>query len=299
MRKFSKIVLGAAAVLGVAGLGLTAGGVGMGATMDDMRYEGSSVQKVVNRMVRVAESLNDHDDWDDDDWDDHDDWDDDDWEIEDIAPAGKDGTYELENISSMDIELNYDELILQEYDGKNVKVSISGDYTDKVRVTTEGTELKIESKGKTKPEERQVVVRYPAGMEFTEVNIDVEAGTATLENDLNTREFSASVGAGTLENYGAISAREADIEVGVGTLALTDLDTEYIDAECGIGTMELEAAGKKTDYNYRLSCGAGTLSLEDEEFAGLGGRKIVDNDGAVRKMQLECGMGTLEVSFTE
>ena len=69
--------------------------------------------------------------------------------IEDIAPAGKDGTYELENISSMDIELNYDELILQEYDGKNVKVSISGDYTDKVRVTTEGTELKIESKGKT------------------------------------------------------------------------------------------------------------------------------------------------------
>lgn len=94
MRKFSKIVLGAAAVLGVAGLGLTAGGVAMGATMDDMRYEGSSVQKVVNRMVRVAESLNDHDDWDDDDWDDHDDWDDDDWEIEDIAPAGKDGTYE-------------------------------------------------------------------------------------------------------------------------------------------------------------------------------------------------------------
>ena len=48
-----------------------------------------------------------------------------------------------------------------------------------------------------------------------------------------------------------------------------------------------------------LSCGAGTLSLEDEEFAGLGGSKIVDNDGAVRKMQLECGMGTLEVSFTE
>ena len=54
MRKFSKIVLGAAAVLGVAGLGLTAGGVAMGATMDDMRYEGSSVQKVVNRMVRAV-----------------------------------------------------------------------------------------------------------------------------------------------------------------------------------------------------------------------------------------------------
>ena len=50
----------------------------------------------------------------------------------------------------MDIELNYDELILQEYDGKNVKVSISGDYTDKVRVTTEGTELKIEKQRKNK-----------------------------------------------------------------------------------------------------------------------------------------------------
>lgn len=293
MRKFSKVVLGAAAVLGVAGLGLTAGGVAMGATMDDMRYEGSSVQKVVNRMVRVAESM------DDDHWDDHDDWDDDDWESEDIAPAGKDGIYELENISSMDIELNYDELILQEYDGKNVKVSISGDYTDKVKVSTEGTELKIESKGKTKPEERQVVVLYPAGMEFTEVNIDVEAGTAALDHDLNTREFSASVGAGTLENSGVISAREADIEVGVGILTLTGLDAEYIEAECGIGTMELEATGKKTDYNYRLSCGAGTLSLEGEEFSGLGASKIVDNDGGARKMRLECGMGTLDVSFTE
>ena len=70
-------------------------------------------------------------------------------------------------------------------------------------------------------------------------------GTATLENDLNTREFSASVGAGTLENYGAITAREADIEVGVGTLSLTDLDAEYIEAECGIGTMELGSSRQK------------------------------------------------------
>lgn len=292
MRKFSKIVLGMAAVIGVAGLGLTVGGVAMGATMDDMRYEGSSVQKVVNRMVRVAENLND-DDWDDDIWDD------DDWESEDIDPSAKEGIYELENISSMDIELDYDELILEEYDGKNVKVRISGDCTEEVTVSTEGTELKIESEGKTKPEERQVVVCYPVGMKFTEVNIDVGEGTATLDSDLNAGEFSASVGAGTLENYGAVSAREADIEVGVGTLSLTDLDAEYIEAECGIGTMELEAAGKKDDYNYRLSCGAGTLSLEDEEFSGLGASKIVDNDGAARKMQLECGMGTMEVGFTD
>lgn len=292
MKKFSKIVLGTAAVFGVLGCGFTVAGAAMGASVEEMKYEGSNMQKAVNRMVRMVDHWDEDDDWDDD-------WDDDDWDEKQAVPSGDSGTYEFDSISSMDIELNYDELILRESEDRKITVTVDGDAADRVRVSTEGSELQIENKDDYRPEERTVTITYPAGIEFTEVSIDIDKGTAALEDDLKAGEFSVSVGAGTLENYGIVTAGQTDIEVGVGTVELTDLDADYIEAECGVGMMSLDVAGRKEDYNYRISCGVGSVLLGEDEFTGLGSTKKVDNNGASRKMQLECGMGTLEVDFEE
>lgn len=292
MKKFSKIVLGTAAVFGVLGCGFTVAGAAMGASVEEMKYEGSNMQKAVNRMVRMVDHWDEDDDWDDD-------WDDDDWDEKQAVPSGDSGTYEFDSISSMDIELNYDELILRESEDRKITVTVDGDEADRVRVSTEGSELQIENKDDYRPEERTVTITYPAGTEFTEVSIDIDKGTAALEDDLKAGEFSVSVGAGTLENYGIVTAGQTDIEVGVGTLELADLDADYIEAECGVGMMSLDVAGRKEDYNYRISCGVGSVLLGEDEFTGLGSTKKVDNNGASRKMQLECGMGTLEVDFEE
>lgn len=292
MKKFSKIVLGTAAVFGVLGCGFTVAGAAMGASVEEMKYEGSNMQKAVNRMVRMVDHWDENDDWDDD-------WDDDDWDEKQAVPSGDSGTYEFDSISSMDIELNYDELILRESEDRKITVTVDGDAADRVRVSTEGSELQIENKDDYRPEERTVTITYPAGTEFTEVSIDIDKGTAALEDDLKAGEFSVSVGAGTLENYGIVTAGQTDIEVGVGTVELTDLDADYIEAECGVGMMSLDVAGRKEDYNYRISCGVGSVLLGEDEFTGLGSTKKVDNNGASRKMQLECGMGTLEVDFEE
>lgn len=264
----------------------------MGASVEEMKYEGSNMQKAVNRMVRMVDHWDEDDDWDDD-------WDDDDWDEKQAVPSGDSGTYEFDSISSMDIELNYDELILRESEDRKITVTVDGDAADRVRVSTEGSELQIENKDDYRPEERTVTITYPAGIEFTEVSIDIDKGTAALEDDLKAGEFSVSVGAGTLENYGIVTAGQTDIEVGVGTVELTDLDADYIEAECGVGMMSLDVAGRKEDYNYRISCGVGSVLLGEDEFTGLGSTKKVDNNGASRKMQLECGMGTLEVDFEE
>ena len=292
MTKFSKIVVGTAAVFGVLGCGFTVAGAAMGASVEEMKYEGSNMQKAVNRMVRMVDHWDEDDDWDDD-------WDDDDWDEKQAVPSGDSGTYEFDSISSMDIELNYDELILRESEDRKITVTVDGDAADRVRVSTEGSELQIENKDDYRPEERTVTITYPAGTEFTEVSIDIDKGTAALEDDLKAGEFSVSVGAGTLENYGIVTAGQTDIEVGVGTLELADLDADYIEAECGVGMMSLDVAGRKEDYNYRISCGVGSVLLGEDEFTGLGSTKKVDNNGASRKMQLECGMGTLEVDFEE
>ena len=208
MKKFSKIVLGTAAVFGVLGCGFTVAGAAMGASVEEMKYEGSNMQKAVNRMVRMVDHWDEDDDWDDD-------WDDDDWDEKQAVPSGDSGTYEFDSISSMDIELNYDELILRESEDRKITVTVDGDAADRVRVSTEGSELQIENKDDYRPEERTVTITYPAGTEFTEVSIDIDKGTAALEDDLKAGEFSVSVGAGTLENYGIVTAGQTDIEVGV------------------------------------------------------------------------------------
>lgn len=291
MKKISKIALCAAAALGVAGIGLTAGGLAMGATMESVESQSGFVKKTVNHMVRVV------DDWDgDSDWDEDDDWDDE----EGVAEVdGETASYEFDNITALDIELPYDELILKETDSEKLTVSVTGKDTHLVKVSTEGTELNIEGRGKPKSEVRTVTVSYPEGKEFTEVSIEVDAGYAILESNLNAGEFSASVGAGMLENNGTITARETEIEVGVGAAELMNLDSDYIEAECGVGTLTFDVAGSKTDYAYRISCGVGSVILDEETFTGLGSSKKIDNTGATRRMQLECGMGTIEVDFAQ
>ncbi len=70
-----------------------------------------------------------------------------------------------------------------------------------------------------------------------------------------------------------------------------------IDNEGASRILALDVAGAKTDYSYRISCGTGSILLDNEEFSGLGAMKKIDNEGASRKIQLECGMGTVEVDF--
>lgn len=296
MKKFSKIVLGIAAVLGIAGGGFTVAGAAMGAGLEDVNYKGHSVRHMIRRMERL-DDIWDEDDWDEDDWDEDDDWEDDSRSRSSGSASSADATedYRFDNITSMDIELSCDELILREAEDNSFAVKVTGQDTERVRVGIEGSELKIESKGE--PENRTVTVSYPKGTEFTEISLEVGAGTASLEDDISAREFSVSVGAGIMENSGRITVTEADVEVGVGTLELTELDAQYLEGECGVGTLTLQAAGAKEDYSYRISCGTGSILLENEEFSGLGAMKKIDNEGASRKIQLECGMGTVEVDF--
>ena len=144
MKKFTKGMLIAAGIFGAVGIGLTAAGGVMGASMSEL-----TGVKSLKRVLLVADGDYDYDDSDDYDSDDYDDSDDCD-DSEDYARAvdenEEDGTvYQLKyQPTKLDIELKYDELILEEGDsfcvrvyddsGKNVTVKESSD-TLKVRST--------------------------------------------------------------------------------------------------------------------------------------------------------------------
>ena len=121
MKKFTKGMLIAAGIFGAVGIGLTAAGGVMGASMSEL-----TGVKSLKRVLLVADGDYDYDDIDDcDDSDDYDDSDDDSEDyVRTVDEDEEDGTvYQLKyQPTKLDIELKYDELILEEGDSFCVRV---------------------------------------------------------------------------------------------------------------------------------------------------------------------------------
>lgn len=287
MRKFSKVTLCIAAVMGTAGIGLSAGGAVMGANLSEVDlqryYDGHYFENFTRWIHRST-------DWEADTY----------GSLEELRsgtgePERDAKTYTAELPEELDFDLEYDELILTDHDGEEIRIDVYGDEEGNVAVDSNEKRLKIQSREKT--EDRRIVVFCPRDTEFRKVAVAVEAGTVLVENELTAEDLEVSVGAGVFSNTSSVTAGKANARVGTGTLALKELDAGEIDAECGLGTMELEVEGEEEDYSYRLACGAGSMELDGGDYSGVGAVKEIKNPDAERKMNLKCGMGTLKVSF--
>ena len=287
MKKFVKIMLILATAFLAVGIGFSIAGAAMGATVGS---------------VKVLKNIGAHVSWNkfvetvDGNWDEDDGWDEDDRGKKAVASRknGSTKVYEIALAEELEIDLKYDELILKEYDGDTIKVEVTNDSAGKVSVKSDDHELKITSTGRKN--DRSIQVSYPKGSTFKNLDIEVDAGTVGVSGTIYADEFSVTVGAGEFTGNGDITARECDIEVGAGEISLSKLDAYNISGECGMGSMKLGLKGKETDYDYRLECGIGEISIGNSEYSGLGTEKSINN-GTDRILELECGMGEITVTF--
>ena len=297
MQKFTKGMLIAAGIFGAVGIGLTTAGGVMGASMSEL----TGVESL-KRVLLVADGDYDYDDSDDydsddydsDDYDDSSDYDDsDDYDdSEDYARAEdeEDGTvYQLKyQPAKLDIELKYDDLILEE--GDSFCVRVYDDSGKNVTVKESSDTLKVKSTKKLS-KNRKVCISYPEDVKLQELEIEMGAGTVYLNRDIETEKLSVEMGAGEFESKNPVTAREADLEIGSMTFA--DLSARKTDGECGLGELDLTLTGTQEDYNYDLECGVGNLDVGSDSYSGLGREKTISNKGADRKLDLECGMGNI------
>ena len=305
MKKFTKGMLIAAGIFAAAGIGLTAAGGVMGASMSELTGVNS-----LKRILRMTE-------WDDDYDDDHDDIDDDyedhvehdgmEYSTEmgqkDMAPAvvgnesSMDGTvYQLKyQPTKLDIELKYDELILEE--GDSFCVRVYDDNGKNVIVKESSDTLKVRSSKKLS-KTRKVCISYPEDVKLQELEIEMGAGTVYLNRDIETEKLSVEMGAGEFDSKNPVTAEEADLEIGTGSMTFADLSAKKISGECGLGELDLTLTGTQEDYNYDLECGVGNLDVGSDSYSGLGREKNISNTGADRKLDLECGMGNVSVNFS-
>lgn len=308
MKKFTKGMLIAAGIFGAVGIGLTAAGGVMGASMSEL-----TGVKSLKRVLLVADGdydydYDDDDDYDDYDYDDSDDYDSDDYDdsddcddSEDYARAvdenEEDGTvYQLKyQPTKLDIELKYDELILEE--GDSFCVRVYDDSGKNVTVKESSDTLKVRSTKKLS-KNRKVCISYPEDVKLQELEIEMGAGTVYLNRDIETEKLSVEMGAGEFESKNPVTAREADLEIGTGSMTFADLSARKTDGECGLGELDLTLTGTQEDYNYDLECGVGNLDVGSDSYSGLGREKTISNKGADRKLDLECGMGNISVDFS-
>ena len=310
MKNFTKGMLIAAGIFGAVGIGLTAAGGVMGASMSEL----TGVESL-KRVLLVADGDYDYDDSDDydsddydsDDYDDDDDYDDssdyddsDDYDdSEDYARAEdeEDGTvYQLKyQPAKLDIELKYDDLILEE--GDSFCVRVYDDSGKNVTVKESLDTLKVRSTKKLS-KNRKVCISYPADVKLQELEIEMGAGTVYLNRDIETEKLSVEMGAGEFDSKNPVTAEEADLEIGTGSMTFADLSARKTDGECGLGELDLTLTGTQEDYNYDLECGVGNLDVGSDSYSGLGREKSISNKGADRKLNLECGMGNVSVDFS-
>mgnify|MGYP002570989048 CR=1 FL=1 len=287
MRKFSKRILKLALALAVVGLGLSIGGVAMGATITGINLTkyglNGNIRKIANSALQES-----HDSWDED-WD----------EITQLEPVETDNDkeiFETAPISDLKLSLSGDELKFRSYDGDKLRIEVSGSKKDKIRIGTEDDSLILETIGRTR--DREITVSYPKNVRFKETSIEVAAGTVTMCDEFRTDDLDVSVAAGEFTNTGKIRAvSDTTIAVGTGNVELSELDINNLEVDCGIGNVDLGILGKEADYNYQISCSAGNVDIGDSSYSGVGHNKNITNPNAKGNMNLDCGVGNITVDF--
>ncbi len=141
-------------------------------------------------------------------------------------------------------------------------------------------------------------------------DIDLEHGSVLCDN------FVLDVGAGDCSGVGfEVSGRtkiklgvgeisleggkynELKMECGIGTIEFSGEVTGDVTAECGMGEIDMWLQAREEDYNYDIKCGMGSIEINGVTYGNISGKKVINHDGAVKKLVADCGMGSIEIEM--
>lgn len=335
MKKFSKICLIIVGIL--LGIGILLCGISswMGAGMSTIRLMANEGELDRGKWHINSDGIYYDGDYEDDyDWDDMEENTDE--EAGDIENTKKSDAsddvmvskYAVSDIKKMDMDIGAAALVITTgTDADHVIVTMeNGDRRD-FEAEMDGNTLEIAYgnehmtfwlvRQSSNHKDAKIIIEIPAGMKLEKVNMDIGAADVTVDatdvtcgelcmdvgaasikmNALDVTELlDVSVGAGSVEMKGG-TYQNANIECGVGNFEMSGTVDGNLTAECGMGNTIIKLNGNEDDYNYVLSCGMGSLTVNHTKYADIAGEYEIENDGAVGTIDLECGMGNLELEI--
>lgn len=298
MKKGWKIFWIICAVTACLGLILCIAGAAMGATLPAIRKAyGINLYRWNNEWR--------HADWFDEDQDEDYQGADTAGGMENAVPSQAKYVTEFKDIQSLDIEADYAELDIRKSKNNTVTVDTSG-LNSRLRealfVGEKDKELKIESKNRNiwkltgNKEAGRIVITVPQNVRYEKASFDIDAGLLKIE-DISAGKLEINVGAGQ-SVVKRFSADELEADCGTGQMIFYGTVNKLADVSCDVGEIKLHLTGSQSDYDYSLKCDVGRLKIGNDSYSGLGNEQDIDN-GADKKMDIECSIGNVAVTFDE
>ncbi len=284
MKKTTKILLGISGICGSVGIILLVAGLILGVSTaqfwDALSLDLGGILNGGSRNEASLEALESLDDISD----------------PSLLPANW-RTTSFPGVKSLSLEMDSGAVRMETYDGDEIQVCVQRD-DQRTRMEMDGSCLEITQKDRKvfRQAGKAVKIYIPEDISFEDVDMDL--GATEFESDgFSAREISAQVGAGVLNIDGRITARESSWEVGMGVLNLGVLDCETTRLETGMGTAQVTLQGSQQDYELDGDLGMGSLDFGDFSGSMPGDHRV--NEGADRTVRASCGMGEVEIDFTE
>ena len=241
--------------------------------------------------------------------------------------------YAAADVKGLVLEVGYADLLVQEEATDKITVSTMRDeektasYSCELRdgvlkVNPGNMDIHITIFGDGKKfnkgdiEKDMVLITLPCGMHFAEMDLSIGAGKAKFKNNSTTYErveievgagtvsvdnltveghMEVETGAGTVEllNFRAASA---SVECGVGAMKLKGAVDGDVNINCGVGSVEMELDAVEADYNYEISCAIGAVLVNGSKRGGMfASQSTMRNADAKGKMNMNCGVGRIEL----
>ncbi len=200
-------------------------------------------------------------------------------------------------VDTLYITVGAGEFELREWDQEEFKVEISGRgeceyYTNDGNLYIKG--FKKLKKFTGYAVNNKITLYVPEGVNYDDVNLEVGAGKSGISG-IQTKNLTCSVGMGAAD-FKNIDAEDVDMEVGMGQITFAGKAEGDVTVSCGMGSIAMKLDSSEEDYNYVLSCAAGSISLDNQSFSMLAGEKNINNSAAY-DINLECAMGSIDVDF--
>lgn len=230
------------------------------------------------------------------------------FEVEDNISFDKNNTvfegdteqsFSAEDVSALEVEAGACLFSIEESEDEDFHVKVQGagkyqgyvsDGTLHIRVVR--TTALVNGSGECK-----LCLSVPKEFLFEQVELSLGAGQIKGNADLQAEQIEIELGAGEIELSG-LTAKAMEAEVGMGALILKGDIRESADLECAMGSIEMTLAGEASDFNYQVELAMGDVQLGDRSYSGMAGEWDIDNNAA-KEINVECGMGSISVSFAE
>lgn len=203
-----------------------------------------------------------------------------------------------------------------EFEAMNVEIkegdsfSIRAEKIDARRFTTsqEGDTWKIRCENKTSGLGRinwgsdwgkkapKVTVTLPEGFIADRLDLEMGMGFLTAEGLAADR---SGIGLGMGEMIlSRFTSGGCDLEVGMGSLTVSGEITGKGMVTCGMGSVEIFLMGRESDYGFDADVGMGSVNIGPHATEGIGGSMEI-NSGAANFFTVDCGMGSVDISFEQ